>query len=208
MTVTAVPSGYPATSSSAAALSLAQIATLWLAAGGAASSAAVATAVAMAESGGHIMATDDDRNGTVDRGLWQINSVHGALSTYDPAGNAKAAIQISANGKNWTPWVTYNTGAYRQYLAAAQKAVAQVNTGPNLSNVPVVGGAVTAAQELAGIPSAISQGEKELGHIATSGGQILLGLALLGMAAFILIGPKRVLSDTAKTAKLAAVVAA
>ena len=37
-------------------------------------------------------------NGTVDRGYWQINSVHGSLSTYGAAGNARAAVLISGNG--------------------------------------------------------------------------------------------------------------
>ena len=54
-----------------------------------------------------------DGNGTVDRGYWQVNSIHGALSTYDPAGNARAAVQLSGDGTNWSPWVTYQTGAYQ-----------------------------------------------------------------------------------------------
>ena len=49
----------------------------------------------------------------LDRGYWQVNSIWGALSTYDPAGNARAAVQISGDGTNWSPWVTYSTGAYQ-----------------------------------------------------------------------------------------------
>ena len=64
-------------------------------------------------SGGRQYATDNDGNGTVDRGYWQVNSIHGALSTYDPAGNAPAAVQLSGDGTNWSPWVTYQTGAYQ-----------------------------------------------------------------------------------------------
>lgn len=85
---------------------------LWDHAGGNPASAEMAASIAMAESGGDPGATDDDGNGTVDRGYWQINSVHGAQSTYDPRANARAAVQISGDGTNWTPWVTYNTGAY------------------------------------------------------------------------------------------------
>jgi hypothetical protein len=29
----------------------------------------------------------------------------------------RAAISISNNGGNWKPWSTYNSGAYRQFLA-------------------------------------------------------------------------------------------
>ena len=39
---------------------------------------------------------------------------HGpAMATYNPIGNAKAAIAISSNGTNWRAWTTYVTGAYR-----------------------------------------------------------------------------------------------
>ena len=62
----------------------------------------------MAESGGNQFAT-----GTVgERGYWQINPDHGALSTYDPNGNARAAVILSADGSNWSPWTTYTSGLY------------------------------------------------------------------------------------------------
>jgi hypothetical protein len=66
----------------------------------------------MAESSGRQYATDYNTNGTVDRGYWQINSTWGALSTFSADGNARAAVQISHDGSNWTPWVTYDTRAY------------------------------------------------------------------------------------------------
>ena len=51
--------------------------------------------------------------GTVgERGYWQINPVNGSLSTYDPYGNARAAVIMSGNGINWSPWTTYTSGAY------------------------------------------------------------------------------------------------
>jgi len=31
----------------------------------------------------------------------------------DPAGNARAAVTISRHGRDWSPWVTWNTGAYQ-----------------------------------------------------------------------------------------------
>lgn len=92
---------------------------LWVQAGGSPSAANLAASVALAESSGRPSATDYDSNGTVDRGLWQINSVHGALSTYEPLANARAAVVISDNGTNFSPWVTYNSGAYKTYLGAS-----------------------------------------------------------------------------------------
>ena len=81
---------------------------LWVAAGGAKSHAFVAAEIAMAESGGRQYA----HSPTNDFGYWQINGVHGAMATYNPIGNAKAAIAISSNGHNWRAWTTYVTGAY------------------------------------------------------------------------------------------------
>jgi hypothetical protein len=90
---------------------------LWGRHGGSSSSANVAAAVALAESGGNPNAKNLNTNGTIDRGLWQINSIHGARSTFDPGKNADGAVAISSGGRNWRPWVTYNTGAYRKFLA-------------------------------------------------------------------------------------------
>lgn len=85
---------------------------LWDHAGGNPASAEMAASIAMAESGGDPGATDDDGNGTVDRGYFQINSIWGSLSTYNPMANARAAVRISHDGRNWSPWTTYESGAY------------------------------------------------------------------------------------------------
>jgi LysM repeat protein len=83
---------------------------LWVAAGGARSHAFIAAEIAMAESGGRQFA----HSPTNDFGYWQINGVHGpGMATYNPIGNARAAIAISANGSSWRAWTTYVTGAYR-----------------------------------------------------------------------------------------------
>ncbi|MGH3237659.1 MAG: LysM peptidoglycan-binding domain-containing protein [Streptosporangiaceae bacterium] len=83
---------------------------LWEAAGGSHGEAFMAAEIAMAESGGRQYAVSP----TNDYGYWQINGSHGpAEATFNPIGNAKAAIAISGNGTNWDPWTTYVTGAYR-----------------------------------------------------------------------------------------------
>ena len=94
-------------------LSCSGLEALWESAGGSPGTAFMAAEIARAESGGRQYATDNDGNGTVDRGYWQVNSINGALSTYDPAGNARAAVELSGDGTNWSPWVTYQTGAYQ-----------------------------------------------------------------------------------------------
>jgi hypothetical protein len=104
------------------AYSYAQLKALWIANGGSKTAADIAAAVALAESGGDPNATNHNTDGSTDRGLWQINSVHGAQSTYDITGNVKAAVSISGNGSNWSPWVTYTTGAYRKFLSPGTAA--------------------------------------------------------------------------------------
>lgn len=82
----------------------AQLVKLWTDVGGSVVAAPFAAAIALAESGGDSSSTNRNGNGTTDRGLWQINSIHGGLSTTDPMANARAAVQISKNGTNWRPW--------------------------------------------------------------------------------------------------------
>jgi Lysozyme like domain/LysM domain len=81
---------------------------LWREAGGSPAAEVTAASIAMAESGGNQFAT-----GTVgERGYWQINPVNGALSTYDALGNAHAAVVMSGDGTNWSPWSTFTSGVY------------------------------------------------------------------------------------------------
>lgn len=81
---------------------------LWESAGGPAWAAFTAAEVAMAESGGRQYATGP----AGERGYWQINPDHGSLSTYDPWGNARAAVLISSYGRDWSAWTTYTHGLY------------------------------------------------------------------------------------------------
>jgi LysM repeat protein len=83
---------------------------LWEAAGGSHAEAFTAAEIAMAESGGRQYAYSP----TNDYGYWQINGSHGpALATFDAYGNARAAVIISNDGRDWYPWTTYTSGAYR-----------------------------------------------------------------------------------------------
>jgi LysM repeat protein len=81
---------------------------LWEDAGGNPAEAVMAASIAMAESGGRQYALSP----TDDYGYWQINASNGSLATFNPYGNARAAITLSDNGTNWSPWTTYTSGAY------------------------------------------------------------------------------------------------
>lgn len=81
----------------------------------------MAYAIAMAESGGDtssISKPNKDRWGSVDRGLFQINSHwHSEVGNpLDAQSNAAAAFQISNGGTNWDQWSTYKSGAYKKFM--------------------------------------------------------------------------------------------
>lgn len=135
-------SGSTQTTTGSVNYNYAQLEGVWIQAGGSAQTAAMAAAIAMAESGGNSAAQDLDSNGTVDRGLWQINSVNGSQSTFDVMGNARAAVAISNNGTNWNPWTTFTSGKYRQFL---QSGVAPDMTAPLNGTGAAAGTGATAA---------------------------------------------------------------
>jgi Lysozyme like domain len=70
-------------------------------------------------------------NGSVDRGLWQINSCwHPSVSkscAYDAQCNANSAYRISAQGTNFRPWAAYTNGSYKKHLAEARAAVGRLS---------------------------------------------------------------------------------
>lgn len=91
--------------------------------------AVVATAIALAESGGRTDAVGDtgltDATWGPSVGLWQVRSLKAQTGTgqardvsrlTDPAFNARAMVEISGRGSNWRPWSVYTNGAYRTHL--------------------------------------------------------------------------------------------
>jgi Lysozyme like domain len=76
-------------------------------------------AIAMAESGGKVQATNpNDNNGTqTSWGLWQVsNGDHTAPPGWDTAlGNARLAV-AKLNSQGLKAWGTYTSGKYKQYL--------------------------------------------------------------------------------------------
>lgn len=107
----------------------------------------LAVAVCLAESGGRTEAMHRNTNGSTDFGLWQINSVHAdLLKNADWANrntNAAMAFSVFKDAKyKWTPWSTFNSGAYRDHLGAAVTAVASaqgswvvITSGGTLSDI-------------------------------------------------------------------------
>jgi soluble lytic murein transglycosylase-like protein len=79
-------------------------------------------AICMAESGGNPLAHNKaNSNGTDDKGLMQINSIHvdsGLISDegrFDPHKNVASAYAIY-KGSGYTAWSAFNNGSYLNWL--------------------------------------------------------------------------------------------
>jgi hypothetical protein len=94
------------------------------------------TAINMAESRGNPSVINwNDPGGSF--GLYQINArAHGldmARASLDPTQGAKIAFQLSKGGTNFSPWTTYGSGLYKQYLDTPDNLMAgenQLGAGP------------------------------------------------------------------------------
>jgi soluble lytic murein transglycosylase-like protein len=90
-----------------------------------------AVAIAYAESSGNPNAVGDVTLGR-SIGLWQINLAahpeYSEDSLYDPQTNANAAFAIyQAAGDSFSPWTTFNNGAYQNNVDQAQSDVGDLS---------------------------------------------------------------------------------
>jgi Lysozyme like domain len=97
-------SGSPVSNPGLTGLSFAQVENYWIQAGGSPQSAAMAAAVADAESGLNAGAQRTNPDGTIGIGLWLIPKNGTPPGSTDPLANARAAVQLSQNGTDWTQW--------------------------------------------------------------------------------------------------------
>jgi hypothetical protein len=112
------------------------------------SSAKVAAAIAMAESGGDPNVHNTNAStGDDSWGLWQINMIGSTgkqrrqqfksigvnidVELVDPTKNAKAMALVSQQGRDFSPWTTYKDNKYKQYL---NNNVTETSTDFNQSN--------------------------------------------------------------------------
>lgn len=193
-----------------------QLELLWIGAGGSHIAAPVAASIALAESGGNPNSENHNTNGSIDRGLWQINSVHGGLSTTGVVANAKAAVKVfDEAGKNFAPWVTFKTGAYKSFInqpgvdvekagAEGKGFISQAveaglgalgygtgNPQAGKAAAGAVGGVIAGAEEKGeqALKDVVGFSWNALSKFAVTAGLLLLGLALMVYGIIVAVRP-------------------
>lgn len=153
------------------------------------------TAIALAESGGNSDIVGHNRNGTIDVGLWQINSVHGYSESAmkDPRQNAAAAKKIHEQ-QGYTAWVAFTTTdpqrSYRRQLPAAINANPGSGTslGDILRSIPVAAGVIPGvASEAASAVNPLA-GLGNLVELASKAGTFLMDPQNWLRIAYVVIG--------------------
>lgn len=141
-------------------LSQQQIAQLWVKAGGSPKLASLMARIGERESGGQYWTDNShngpgggplNHNGTVDYGLFAINSVHGynpQKLKSDPLYNAKAAVAIYKQ-QGLKAWSTYNPATDAQYIGQAAQRQSAAKLPASLRAAPAPAAASDARRQIA-----------------------------------------------------------
>lgn len=92
-----------------------------------------AVAIALAESAGNPSAYNPGTSEVPETsyGLWQVNTLanpqYAGMNLLDPQTNADVAYEIYSSS-GFTPWSTFTSGAYQDFLTTAQVGVQSVTT--------------------------------------------------------------------------------
>lgn len=192
--------------------------------------AIVQTAIDLAESGGDDRSLGDvgleDSTWGPSYGYGQVRTLKGQTGTgqnrdinwlaASDANQAKAQYQISHGGQDFTPWTTFTSGKYQQFMGQAQAAAAAYGDGtlqpvasgpfPTLPgpwwlpwNLPSTAGNAAVGNTLSGVR-----------HVTVEGLFVVLGLGLLGVGVAVALRPtiKRTAGEVEHKAGQAAKVAA
>jgi hypothetical protein len=181
----------------------AQLQGLWINAGGPKTLAPLAAAIAMAESGGCSAAVNPTDNGGTQTswGLWQISNgthaqpVPGILS---PATNAQQAVAKYQGAGGFSPWGTYDSGAYKAFYSGSTTPDTNV---PKAAGSPSAPGADDSSTCLIGGGGGLpivgslnfcllskSEARAIIGGLLVGGGFLITGLGVALIAAFALKG--------------------
>src|SRR5271157_502360 len=117
-----------------AIISVAQARAYASAAGFSANALDTIVAIAQAESSLNTLAQHTNSDGSIDRGILQINSRwHAEVSdsqAYDPESAFAQGYRISSSGTNFTAWSIYNNKSYLRYMPASSASSASSASKP------------------------------------------------------------------------------
>jgi hypothetical protein len=138
-------------------------------------------------------AVNHNTDGSNDLGPWQINSVHGVPDSCrtDLVCSTQQAYKISSGFKNWKPWTTYTSGAYRAHLSEAEKGAKSGDNADSGAFGSGVGSPTGIPNPLKGLDLLATAVEKFVeglfsGAVWFRVGKVLVGL-FLGAAGLIVI---------------------
>lgn len=118
-------------------------------------------AIVCAESGRDPAAKHVNKDGSIDRGLWQINDrAHPEVTdaqAFDPVRATAAAFTISKAGSDYTPWSTWANGSYAPHLEAARVALDALSRIKRLSATNA-----TLVAQIAGLQSDLERSQATL----------------------------------------------
>lgn len=165
-------------------MSYSQVADAWCQAGGNPQAAQMAAAIADATSGMQPGLTRSNTDGTTSVGLWGISNPGVPPGSTDPIANARAAVQQSNNGTDWSQWCVAwsdnNCGqSGGQYLAPGSNALAGLAANINPSSYSVAGSQPAGN----GTSASSATGTTTTGTSSSSGLRIILLLALVALLA-------------------------
>jgi hypothetical protein len=132
-----------------------QLEQLWIQNGGASNMAPTMAAIALAESGGNALSNNYTDNGgkQTSWGLWQIsNGTHNmpVANMNDPNVNAQQAV-AKFKSQGITAWGTYDSGAYKKYLAGGVTPTATGVPGVGTTPTGITGVSPTGCSSTGGI---------------------------------------------------------
>jgi Lysozyme like domain len=176
----------------------------WIAAGGGAAQAPLAAAIAEAESGGNPLAAypgttvkPGQGSPTDATGLWQILGPPAGFSASqltNPLENARMAVaKYKGAGNSFTPWVTYTTGAYRQFLqsgvgpaapppGSAPGPAGTGTGGPKPTSVPTSSAGPGWAQDMLGVIGGMFPFSQQIAQAGSTVSGAVSGLVGTGTA--------------------------
>lgn len=99
----------------------------------------LACAVVCPESGRRYSAIGVNPNGSEDRGLFQINSIHEQEISEHlallPIPNAQFAYKLSKEGKDFSPWAAYNAGKHEKFIPEYEEELLQEKDGEWVTSI-------------------------------------------------------------------------